>query len=54
LKKTDNGLSWGITFYSDAPTPVTGQVEKRGKMKTSHEVFKKKTLFDVFNLKLVM
>ncbi len=40
---TDCGLSWGITFYSSAPTLATGQVEKKVKrkllMKFSEENF---------------
>jgi hypothetical protein len=38
-KKTDVGLSWGITFYSGAPTLIIGQVEKKGKEETFHDVF---------------
>ncbi len=52
MKKTDNWLSWSITFYNDAPTSVTGQVEKGVKKKTSHEIFLKENFSRCFQLEI--
>ena len=44
-KKTDDGLSWGITFYSNEPTLHHQSGWKKGKKETSRKVFRKEENF---------
>jgi hypothetical protein len=51
-KKTDDGLSWGITFYSNAPTLRHQSGWKKGLKKTSHEVFLSENFTRCFQLEI--